>query len=291
MGERSEIAWTDATFNPWMGCTKVSAGCKFCYAEKWDSRQLYEKALHWGPGVPRRLASDEYWQEPLAWNRKAEKAGEPLRVFCASLADVFDAEVPPEWRKRLFDLIARTPRLTWLLLTKRPENIPSMLPADWGDGWPNVWPGTSTEDQEAFDTRASKLLAIPAVAHFLSCEPLLGGIDIETFIATPHPERRWVIAGGESGNPSRSMDLAWARSLQRQCESAGVPFFMKQLGRSPFTSQWNSERAVHEDYPFDVDHPKGGDMSEWPSDLCVRQFPVPRFVPERWFTPDASVSA
>ena len=148
MGETTEISWTDHTFNPWLGCTKVSAGCTHCYAESLVNRYGWAK---WGPGQARKRTSAANWRKPLAWNRAAEKAGVRRRVFCASLADVFDHEAPAGARADLWDLIRKCPALDWQLLTKRPENIEQYLPADWEHyhGWPNVWLGTTTEDQAA----------------------------------------------------------------------------------------------------------------------------------------------
>lgn len=137
MAENSAIEWTDHTFNPWWGCQKVSPGCDHCYAETWDLR-FHAAAPHWGPGAPRRRTGADTWRQPLKWHRKAVAAGVRPRVFCASMADVFDNQVDPAWRADLWSLIRVTPALRWLLLTKRPQNIRKMLPPDWGTGWPNV---------------------------------------------------------------------------------------------------------------------------------------------------------
>jgi protein gp37 len=289
MSKNSKIEWTDHTFNPWRGCTKVSPGCANCYAETLSKRN---PALlgEWGAGKPRVLASDDMWRQPLKWDRVAAldlenwtravdartgdaglKPTRP-RVFCASLADWLDDEVPIEWLARLMELIMRTPNLDWLLLTKRPENWngrilgalaevegikgdwPSRDPEtqtggmlnDWlGENPPaNVWIGTTVEDQARADERIPLLLSIPAKVRFLSCEPLLGVVDLRI------PELRgvmddprfggnfrdfnealhWVICGGESGPKARPMHPAWARSLRDQCYAAGVPFMFKQWG-------------------------------------------------------------
>jgi protein gp37 len=191
--------------------------------------------------------SDAYWRKPLKWNEQAEKEGRRYRVFCASMADVFEDR--PElagWRLDLFRLIVHTRNLDWLLLTKRPENIVSMMDSM---GWPfmlaNAWVGTTVENQEQADRRIPQLLAVPAVVRFLSCEPLLGPVDLssipDALYDTGMPfswnklggdERgiKWVIAGGESGHGARPMHPDWVRSLRDQCQAAGVPFFFKQWG-------------------------------------------------------------
>ena len=244
MSQNSKIEWTDHTFNPWWGCVKVSDGCRECYAETFSKRVGHNV---WGPAAttPRRFFGDARWREPLRWNADAEKAGERARVFCASMADVFEdhPEVGPH-RERLFSLMAETLWLDWLLLTKRPENIMRMVPESWQGGFPpNVWMGTSTEHQAAADERIPHLLAVPAAVRFLSAEPLLGPIDLTKF----QPFCRsldgfraargilggtvdWVIAGGESGPKARPMHPDWARSLRDQCISAGVAFHFKQWG-------------------------------------------------------------
>lgn len=219
MGETT-IEWADYTFNPWVGCTKVSAACDHCYAETWAKRTGQP---HLWQGE-RRRTSRSYWRNVALWNRKACVARERRRVFCASLADVFDNQVPKEWRSALWMLISTAPSLDWLLLTKRPQNIADMLPVTWGDGWPNVWLGATVENQAEADRRIPHLLRVPARVHFLSCEPLLGPIDLR-----PHPID-WVIAGGESGPHARPMHPDWVRSLRDQCRSTDVPFFFKQWG-------------------------------------------------------------
>jgi protein gp37 len=226
MGENSKIEWTDHTFNPWEGCTKVSEGCKHCYAEALTKRF---GRTQWGPTAQRRRTSDSNWRKPLAWNRKAQQEGAPRRVFCASLADIFeDNPQVYDWRYDVYSLTEATPWLNWLLLTKRPENVIDMVPPVWAfRQWPhNVWIGTSVENQAAADKRLPILTCIPAPVRFLSCEPLLGPVDLSPWL------RRisWVIAGGESGTQARPMGPDWARSLRDQCQAAGVPFLFKQWG-------------------------------------------------------------
>lgn len=227
MAENSKIEWTDHTFNPWVGCTKVSPACDHCYAEGWAKR-TGQSSLWAGE---RRRTSLQNWAQPFRWNRKAEKDGRRYRVFCASLADVFDNQVPIEWRDDLFKLIAATPNLDWLLLTKRPQNIRKFLP--WGVGchpWPNVWLGTTAENQEELARRRGHLLSVPAVVHFLSCEPLLERIWLPAKDTYWH-SLDWVIVGGESGHHAREMKAEWARSLRDECAQMGIAFFMKQMTR------------------------------------------------------------
>lgn len=220
MAENSKIEWCRHTFNPWLGCTKLTPACDNCYAEGWAKR-TGQAGLWQGE---RRRTSAANWRLPLKWDRAAAAAGERHRVFCASLADVFDNQVPPEWRTDLWELIRATPNLDWMLLTKRPENIRKMLPPNWGDGWPNVWLGTTVEDAERV-RRIAVLRRAPARIRFLSCEPLLG--DLGTLDLTGI---HLVISGGESGPRARPMHPAWARALRDQCAAAGVPFFFKQWG-------------------------------------------------------------
>lgn len=240
MAENSKIEWTDHTFNPWWGCTKVSQGCKHCYAETFASNRTQWKNL-WGPSGERRRTSEANWRKPLKWNREAQEAGVRRRVFCASMADVFES-LPEldQWRADLFDLISETPHLDWLLLTKRPENVKPML-VQAGRGFqplpPWVWIGTSVEDQMTADERIPHLLEIPATVRFLSVEPLLGPVDLVQYMGMfwlgMGEERRgvdWVIAGGESGPGARPMEEKWVRSLRKQCKAFQVPFFFKQWG-------------------------------------------------------------
>lgn len=306
MAENTSIEWTDHTFNPWRGCTKVSPGCANCYADKQSKRNPSVLGV-WGPDGKRVVAAESYWRQPLKWNREAERDGVRRRVFCASMADVFEdwqgpilSNVPgtelwvtalgeflrpqtalindqsralamrtqhpatmDDVRRRLFALIDATPHLDWILLTKRPENIRRMWPKlECGhpcDGYldgtscqggceykyrHNVWIGTSVEDQPRADERIPELLKCLDLSPvlFLSCEPLLGPVDIGWFgvvgpsrshTAGGHPSSLdidWVIVGGESGSRARPMHPQWARDIRDQCQAAGVPFFFKQWG-------------------------------------------------------------
>lgn len=240
MAEQSNIEWTRSTFNPWWGCTKVSPGCDHCYAE----RDAHRFGTEWGPDAERRFFGDEHWNKPRQWNAKAakEQAVDPKaqwRVFCASMADVFDNAVPQEVRERLWTLIDETPNLTWLILTKRIGNVGSMLPDRWSVTLPrNVWLGISVVNQQEADRDIPKLLLVKAAVRWLSMEPLLGPVDLRQAHMTkerlpnwPAPTRvDWVVVGGESGPHARPMNPFWAFSLRDQCAEAGVPFLFKQWG-------------------------------------------------------------
>lgn len=224
MGANSKIEWTTHTFNPWWGCIKVSEACKHCYAEAWAKRVGQDV---WGPKAERRTFGDKHWSEPLRWNRDAEGAVLRPRVFCASMADVFEDrdELLPH-RARLFDLIEATPNLDWLLLTKRPQNVARL--AKWSDCWPaNVWLGTTVELQSRADELLPFLAAIPARVRFISAEPLLGPLSIERWLES---SVHWVITGGESGPKARPASPAWFRSLHSQCMENDVAFHFKQWG-------------------------------------------------------------
>jgi protein gp37 len=226
VGKETGISWTDHTFNPWWGCTKVSAGCDHCYAETFDKRV---GGSHWGKGQPRRVFGDKHWAEPLAWDAAAAKAGTPAKVFCASMADVMDDEAPEGQRERLWELIDRTPHLIWQLLTKRPQRYSRSLPPQFKHR--NVWLGTTTEDQPNYDLRWPLLWASAATRElttFVSYEPALGPLTIvrPQFLFAPE----WLIFGGESGAGRRPMQQAWAENVRAECNVTGTAFFMKQFG-------------------------------------------------------------
>lgn len=222
MGETTGISWTDATFNPWWGCTRVSPGCENCYAETFDKRVGGD---HWGPGKARRLMADKYWREPLKWDAKAKADGVKLKVFCASMADIMDDEAPEGQRERLWSLINETPNLIWQLLTKRPENYNKYLPGIFVHG--NVWLGTTAEDQKYFDLRYPILfnasLNQGRCLIWISYEPALGPLRL-----FPHSAPEWIIFGGESGAGRRAMQEQWAVDLLKECRERNVSFFMKQ---------------------------------------------------------------
>lgn len=259
------------TFNSWIGCAKVSKGCQFCYAEH-DTfpRMMRSRGIElWGVNAARHVTSDKYWEQPKAWNLKAEREGVRRKVFCASLADVFEDRADlVEPRDRLFGLFDQTPWLDWLLLTKRPENVMGMLPFDlWKHGgwWPNVWMGATAEDQKNADRRVLILLSIPAPIRFLSIEPMLGPIDLKLFGVHKYDSGyahgyecrvmdlvKWVIFGCESGPKRRPCDIEWVRDGLRQCREAGVAAFVKQLSIGGEVSR---------------------NSADWSGDLRVQQFP------------------
>lgn len=320
---RSKIEWTDETWNPVTGCTKVSAGCKDCYAEGvadrfWGERKFTDVRTH----VDRLDA-------PLRWRK-------PRRVFVNSMSDLFHDDVRDDFIDRVFATMQLAPHHTFQILTKRPERMRDYMTTrvvgesqgmTYGDRirlvgcklleampnrlanatckrvgsvsqhptpWPlpNVWLGISCEDQRAADERIPLLLQTPAAVRFVSAEPLLGPID---FKATPQPDCdrkaiiNWVIVGGESGPKSRPCDVAWIRSIVAQCKTAGVPCFVKQLGGRPMASEQGADRHgqtdtplrrawrdAHGGWPIDLRDRKGGDPSEWPEYLRVREFPEVR---------------
>lgn len=226
MGKVTAISWCDHTFNAWEGCERVSPACARCYAA--------DRAVRWGkPDLWAgrfEMRADAYWRKPLAWNAEAEARRQPSFVFCASLADVFQAEVAlAEPRERLWRLIHETPWLVWLLLTKRPENIAAMLP--WPEAPHNVWLGTSVENAR-YTWRARRLVEVPAPVHFLSCEPLLGSLFDDRGHREPLDltDIEWVVIGGESGRGFRPLKLEHAREVRDACRAAGVPVWFKQVG-------------------------------------------------------------
>lgn len=260
MAKNSNIEWTDHTFNPWIGCTKISRACDLCYAERRMDARLHR--VQWGAGQPRQRTKT--WRDPVKWNAAHEafyaQHGRRQRVFCASLADVFDNEVPQLWRTELFGLIHDTPNLDWLLLTKRIGNAARMLREDAPEGidmanLPNVWIGATICDQPEADRDIQKLQDLPARVRFLSIEPMLGPIDLTRVMRAssdgwtycddalrgfkahkqggytdPGRAINWVICGSESGPHARRDQamLDWVRSLRDQCQAAGVAFLWKQ---------------------------------------------------------------
>lgn len=236
MGEKTNINWADKTWSPWFGCTKVSPACDSCYAEQW-AKTMTMGTVGWGPHAVRRHPSEEYWRQPEKWNLAAEKLKRKYRVF-PSLCDPFDNHISIDrsWRNRFYKLIADTPRLDWLLLTKRPQNIGRYIPTAWHDTWPdNVWLGVTAENQEEADRRIPDLLVwSDAPVRFVSCEPLLEETSIGPYLYGD-TKLNWVIVGGESGKKARMTRPAWVRLLRDQCAEAAVPFLMKQWGEwAPF---------------------------------------------------------
>lgn len=245
MGETTGIAWTDHTFNPWMGCTRVSPGCENCYAEKFVTGRMGLPV--WGVDAERKEMSDAYWKQPARWNKAAAAAGERRRVFCASMADVFEVapdrnfaakEVMRVGRLSLWPLIEETPHLDWLLLTKRPQNVAKLVPPDWMAGGfpPNVWLGVTAENQEHYEKRWPILANLPAQVRFISHEPALGPLEIKPGMSEGLLFPDWVITGGESGPGARPYDARWARDLISTTRGSGTKVFVKQLGARPHDS-------------------------------------------------------
>lgn len=303
MGADTSIAWCDHTFNPWIGCTKVSPLCTNCYAEVQTFARVQRGRGRelWGPTADRHRTSDSNWRQPLAWNAAAAAAGERHRVFCASLSDVFEdrRDLDP-WRADLWKLIDQTPSLDWLLLTKRPQNVRRLAPEET---LRRCWVGYSGADYRGIGW----LLDVPAAVRFLSLEPLIEPIDLTRITAiAPEPpygpgvyldalrghvigpddmlptRLSWVIVGGESGHGARPCDVAWIRAIVTQCDAAGVPVFVKQLGSAPAMSDasWREaeptpviRRAINDTVFLALKDNKGGNPVEWPDDLRVREFP------------------
>jgi len=341
MAEATKISWATSTFNPVRGCVEVSPACDHCYAREMAKRNPAILGV-WGHAGTRVVAAVRQWQEPLKWDAAAGKAGERRRVFCASLADIFedwpgrmvDSQGNVLWfkdericsagkltprllpgdrpatmddaRGALFTLIQNTPNLDWLLLTKRPENVEPILRriTDTVEGretslWAilptlkNVWIGTTVENQEQAEKRIPILNNIPAAVRFLSVEPMLGPIDLTQLrhneyqwnvlsgeisylgVGTgpnkPTQAVQWLICGGESGPNARPFKVEWARSLREQCRKGGVPFFLKQLGAKPCTDNFGGPFRAGGFFKLKDSH--GGDPSEWPEDLRVRELP------------------
>lgn len=250
MADTTEISWTDHTFNPWWGCTKVAPGCDHCYAAEWDKRF---GGKHWEKDTDPRTMSDANWKKPAQWNRKHPGT----KVFCGSMCDVFDNNAPAGQRERLWDAIRATPNLHWQLLTKRAPNIIKSLPNDWMEyrlpmhgGWlpnyKNVWLGVTVEDRRHGLKRLEILRDIPSAFRFLSIEPLLehlGDIDLTGI--------DWVIVGGESGKNARPMRQEWVLDIFAQCREQNVPFFFKQQGGT------TKDKGGSDFYGT-------GEMKEWP---------------------------
>jgi protein gp37 len=244
MADKSIIAWTDSTMNLWMGCFKVSQGCKNCYADTLTTNRMGLDVFGHPDSTPRQRTSKQLWSRPIRWNREAQAAQTPSKVFCMSLGDFFeDAPGPNAWRSEGWDLIRSTPWLDWQVLTKRPENILRMLPDDWGHGWPHVWLGTSIEDNRVAE-RAPILTSVPAWNHFMSYEPAIGPIDEVDFTGF-----EWIIVGGESGPGWRKMDLDWARDVQTRCGDLGIAFFFKQDSAPRTEMGTDALGAMYRDYP------------------------------------------
>lgn len=321
MSDKTGIQWTDATWNPIRGCSRVSEGCRNCYAETVAARfsgpgQAYE-------GLARRTSTGEarwtgkimfvekHLDDPLRWRT-------PKRIFVNSMSDLFHEGVTDEQLDMIFAVMAIARRHTFQILTKRPERMrdylsspgragaiaaetgrgvsgdrywPFIRPDELAARWPlpNVWLGVSVEDQDAADERIPLLLLTPAVIRFLSCEPLLGPIALIPESVGGYPESvrwadrgpdspriDWVIVGGESGPKARRFDMGWARDLVAQCYVADVACFVKQMGSNP-VDPWADTAALvngRESVVPSFRDSHGGNPSEWPIELRVRDFPA-----------------
>ena len=255
MAKNTKIEWAHHTFNPWIGCTKISPGCEHCYAEAWAKRTNLVK---WGNAQPRHKTSETNWKQPLKWDKEAQCLGIRYRVFCASLADVFDNEVPPEWREELFKLIADTPNLDWLIVTKRIGNVDSMIksfnkPCLF---YERIWLLATICNQQEADRDIPKLLKLPFGIRGLSMEPLLGPVEISQWLkprsqtnqdgyhgdhapgwTTDTNTLDWIIVGGESGPHARPMQHQWVTDLRDECQTKHILFFFKQWGEYGYLLQ------------------------------------------------------
>ncbi len=310
MSEATKIEWATSTGNPWVGCTKVSPGCKNCYAAALDN-QRFSRTMgggtkanpisHWGKGAP-RFRTKGFWKDALKWNRdharlERDKPQWPLRprprIF-PSLCDWLDDEVPIEWLADFLKLIHDTPNLDWLLLTKRPENwmarigkiLPSEIPMTgflpWLWNWrcgrsdlipKNVWIGVSVEDQQRADERIPELLKIPAKVRFLSVEPLLGHVDMRLTYSVGITQNASTVRGNE---------IDWvivggeSGHSARPCNIEWIRSIVSQCksaGVPVFCKQGGSNLWDRKERII-TKHPKGGDLSEIPQDLRIRKFPV-----------------
>ncbi len=260
MGKQTGISWTDHTFNPWWGCVKVSPACDSCYAETWAKRTGHDV---WGKDAPRRFFGDRHWQEPLLWNRNAEAEGKRRKVFCASMADVFEGrdDLDNE-RAKLWKLIEATPALDWLLLTKRPRNILRMIPLSWiHRPQPNAWFGVTAENDDQARKRLALLRTVPNVMPWVSYEPALSPVDWSPYLDFV----KWIIYGGESGSSPRKAEAQWALDTMAQCREFGAAFFNKQAGNL-LAREWG------------CDSREGKVPSEWPVEFRVQEFPVAKAV-------------
>lgn len=244
MGDNSSIQWTEATWNPWHGCIKISVGCKFCY--------MYRDKQKFGQNPREIVRSKGKFNEPLKWK-------EPKVIFTCSWSDWF-IDKADDWRQEAWEVIRKTPQHTYQILTKRSDRILDHLPADWGEGYPNVWLGVSVEDNDAV-YRVKELQNIPAKVRFLSVEPLLGSVDLGELSGI-----HWVIIGGESGNDNgeylyRPCESVWIEHILLQCARQGIPAFVKQMGT--YLSKQLKMKDRH-----------GGDIEEFPAHLRLREMPV-----------------
>jgi len=288
----TNIEWTDETWNPVRGCSRVSAGCENCYAERTAIRMAGPGGHY--EGLARKVNGHPVWtgevrclpellDRPLRWRK-------PRRVFVNSMSDLFHEKVPDEFIDRVFDVMERCPQHIFQVLTKRPvrmwkylsEAVP-VRPEAWP--LPNVWLGVSVEDQATADERIPVLLDTPAAVRWVSAEPLLVPVDMARWLRhgapvypSKHAYRRrerldWVVTGGESGPGARPCDVAWIRSIVEQCRAAAIPVFVKQLGARVSGRVNHPDNEGYGVHDVRLDDRKGGDPAEWPEDLRVREWP------------------
>lgn len=280
----TNIEWTDETWNPVTGCTKVSSGCAHCYAETVADRfwaTQYPPVYPGGdPDRERPRAFTDVWchpdrlQQPLCWRK-------PRRVFVNSMSDLFHEAVPDAFIDEVFSVMTAAERHTFQVLTKRSRRMREFcIRRPWA-AQKNVWLGVSCENQAMADERISMLLQTPAVVRFVSAEPLLGPIEFtsswlsDDCLDHDHRSLDWVIVGGESGSRARICDVEWIRSILGQCRMAGVPCFVKQLGSAPgVSSRLPSSHPDVKALEFGLRSRKGANPDEWPEDLRVREFPT-----------------
>ena len=304
----TKIEWCDETWNVLTGCTRVSPGCENCYAERLAATRMKNHPRYHGvakmtPAGPRFTGEvrehHQLLEVPLRWRK-------PRMIFVSAQSDLFHPLVPAEFIAKVFATMAEARQHRFQVLTKRPERAADLLnDPPGGTTWPlpNVWIGTSVEDQQRADERIPLLMDVPAAVRFVSVEPMLGPMDLThevcsgcgadyrgprdcgcpagsatkfryggTRSESPYWPLDWVIVGAESGPGARPMRLEWARSIVEQCRSARVACFVKQLGPVVYLKDSRGPGVIGET-PLRLKHPKGGDPSEWPEDLRVREFP------------------
>jgi protein gp37 len=296
MGDKSGISWTDATWNPLVGCSRVSEGCRNCYAEREAAGRLAKTPKYQGlarevNGHPSWTGELRLWEphldQPLRWRA-------PRRIFVNSMSDLFHEKVPDEWIDRIFAVMCKARQHTYQVLTKRPKRMRAYMDAHWptvcgvrpGEPPHHIWLGVSVEDQATADERIPLLLQTPAAVRWVSYEPALVAVDFSRWLfaagedGEPAPRNRpgldWIVVGGESGPSARPFDLSWARSTVAYCRHAGVAVFVKQLGARPFERDACAEAVADSEghrMLLGLRDRKGGDPSEWPQDLRVREYP------------------
>src|ERR1051326_2825139 len=247
MGENTRIPWAHHTFNGWIGCTQVAPECEHCYAELMAKFRGWAR---WGLGEPRRRTTEQNWRKPLHWDQEAAEIGTRYRVFSSSLSDVFDPEVPEQWRNDLFELIRNTSNLDWLLLTKRPAQMRNYLNALPDAPWPNVWALVSAGCQKTAESFIPILLETKAVIRGVSCEPILECVDFAKWMTSKRGSSKldWIIVGDESGHHSRTSSPDWYRKIRRQGQANGVAFFLNKFcdsrGRKTETPELDGQRWI-----------------------------------------------